>query len=144
MHRPKTHLLFLRHFALPPHGIFLFTQKKSDDVGSISNFIACWTSTFEETIGVGPDDGVSWSKKEMPLELLEIRSPILNVKHDRDTTTNEQFNLIMSFMLVLYSTSMVLSPELGQVSDVRPWPLQTLVQNIIKIIAFQSIFKITI
>ena len=80
----------------------------------------------------------------MPLELLEITSPILNVKHDRDTTTNEQFNLIISFMLVLYSTSMVLSPGLEQVSDVKPWPLQTLAQTIVKIIAFQSIFQITI
>ena len=80
----------------------------------------------------------------MPLERLEFRSSILNVKHDGDAVTNEQFNLIMSLMLVLYSTSIVLSPGLEQVSDVKPWPLQTLAKAIVKIIAFQSIFQITI
>ena len=82
-------------------GIFLFTQRKCDDVGLISNlvwFIACWTSTFEKTIGVGPLDCVLLSQKEMPLERLEFRSSILKVKHDRDAITNEQFNLIMSFV----------------------------------------------
>ena len=80
----------------------------------------------------------------MPLERLEFRSSILKVKHDRDAITNEQFNLIMSLVLVLGVTSIVLSPGLEQVSDVKPWPLQTLVQTIVKINAFQSIFQITI